>query len=75
MMSRYKSNQNMSLKIKVNLGVNVENLTHEFDLEDLGISESEWEAMPVMEKKDFLQKEVNRLPEQPYWLVENFDNA
>ncbi len=63
------------MKIKVNLGANVESLIHEFDLEDLGISESEWEAMSIMEKKDFLQKEVNRLPEQPYWLVENFDNA
>jgi len=63
------------MKVTVNLGVNVESLTHEFDLGELGLTESEWESMSVMDKKDFLQKEVNRLPEQPYWLVENFDNA
>ena len=63
------------MKVTANLGVNVENLTHEFDLEELGLTESEWESMSAMEKKDFLQKEVNQLPEQPYWLVENFDNA
>lgn len=63
------------MKVIANLGVNVETLTHEFDLEELEITESEWAEMTPKQKKDALQEAVNDLNEQPYWLVENFDNA
>ena len=61
------------MKISVKLGVS-QNLDYRtFDLDDLGVTEQDWNEMTELEKEEFLQKEVFGLPDQPYWMVESFD--
>ena len=61
------------MKISVKLEVSESNGHHTFDLDDLGVTEQEWNEMSESEKHDAVEKAVFDLPEQPYWMVGSFD--
>ena len=61
------------MKISVKLEVSESNGHHTFDLDDLGVTEQEWNEMSESEKNDAVEKAVFDLPEQPYWMVGSFD--
>jgi len=60
------------MKIKVKLEVSQNNSIKNFDLEDLDITESEWQKLSKDEKIELIQIYVNDMPEQPYWMVDSF---
>lgn len=60
------------MKISVKLEVSEINGHHTFDLEDLGVTEQEWEQMSDSEKHAAVEKAVFDLPDQPYWMVDSF---
>jgi hypothetical protein len=60
------------MKISVKLEVSESNGHRSFDLEDLSVTEQEWNEMSESEKHDTIEKAVFYLPEQPYWMVESF---
>ena len=60
------------MKIRVKLEPNELSEYKTFDLEDLGITESEWNKLPDSQNKDLLEKQVFDLPEQPYWCLDDF---
>ena len=41
-------------------------------LEDMNISEDEWEQLTDEEKESKLQECVDGLPEQPYWVIDTW---
>lgn len=57
----------MAKKVKVFLEPTVQRMEHVFDLEDLNVTEEEWNEMTIDEKLDRLGDEINNLPEQPSW--------
>lgn len=61
------------MKISVKLEVSENRGHHTFDLYDLGVTKEEWEQMSDSEKHDIVEKAVFDLPEQPYWMVDSFD--
>lgn len=61
------------MKILVKLEVSESNGHHTFDLDDLGLTKEEWKQMSDSEKHDVVEKAVFDLPEQPYWMVDTFD--
>lgn len=65
------SNNNMKISVKLEASEN--NGYHKFDLDDLGVSEQEWNALSQQEKHSIVEKAVFDLPEQPYWMVGSFD--
>jgi len=60
------------MKISVKLEVSECSGHRSFDLEDLSVTEQEWNEMSESEKHDTIEKTVFDLPEQPYWMVESF---
>ena len=63
------------MKISATLDVS-ENSGHRiFDLDDLGVTEIEWEQMGDLEKRAIIEQAVFDLREQPYWVLESFDEA
>jgi len=60
------------MKIRVNLAVSQNTDYETYDLEDFDLTIAEWESMSDYEKSDIIQKAVNNLPEQPYWVVDSF---
>ena len=63
------------MKIEVKLGVSESQRFMKVDLEDVGVSKEEWQAMAEDEQQTFLQDYANDISEQPYWCVENFDTT
>ena len=61
------------MEIKVNLGVSESTGFTTFDLEDLGITQLEWDLLSEEEKKDIIEEGVFDLPSQPYWMVDSFE--
>lgn len=61
------------MKISVKLEVS-ENTGHKtFDLDDLDITEQKWNEMSDSEKRSLIETAVFDLPEQPYWMVDSFE--
>lgn len=60
------------MKIKVNLEASQTSNIWKFDLEELGYSEEEWRELKIDEKLKAVTDWVNDLPEQPYWVLDNF---
>jgi hypothetical protein len=46
--------------------------TFSFSLEELGYSDEEWNSLSSGEKIAAIQKELENLPEQPYWAFNGF---
>ena len=61
------------MKISVKLGVSENNGNQTFSLDELGYTELEWELLSEQEKHDVIEKEVFDLSEQPYWMVDSFE--
>ena len=60
------------MKISVSLDVSHPFSSHSFELEDLGVSHSDWHDMTDEEKKAILQGAIDDIPEQPYWVLDSF---
>ena len=60
------------MKIKVKVETNQDNDYFTFDLDDIGMSEKEWNKLSNEEKHEKLDELVGDLPEQPYWMVDTF---
>jgi hypothetical protein len=60
------------MKISVTLGASQDTSHHKFSLDDLGVTEQEWNEMSESEKKDLIQNAVNDLHDQPYWITDSF---
>lgn len=60
------------MKICVNLEVSQSGDSHTFDLDDLNLSEEEWNKLSSEEKIAALQNAVDELPESPHWIVDAF---
>ena len=60
------------MKISVTLGSSQDTGHHNFNLEDLGVTEEEWNEMSESKKKDLIQSAVNDLHDQPYWVADSF---
>jgi len=63
------------MKISVKLEVSESTGHRTFDLDDLGVTQEEWNEMSESEKHDAVEKAVFDLPEQPYWMVGSFDDG
>jgi len=60
------------MKISVTLGASQDTGHQNFDLEDFGVTEQEWNEMSESKKKDLIQSAVNDLHDQPYWIADSF---
>lgn len=60
------------MKIYAKLEVSQNTSSETFDLEDLGVTEEEWENLSYNDKKELIAKAVLDLPDQPYWMLDNF---
>lgn len=61
------------MKISVKLGVSQESRHETFTMDDLGFTEVEWKTLSGEEKKLAINNAVNDMSEQPYWVMEDFD--
>ena len=61
------------MKISVNLEPSEENGHQTFDLEDLELTEQQWNNLSDEERKDAIQNAVNNLHEHPYWVAVSFE--
>ncbi len=57
-------------KIKVTLDVNQSRSSMKFDLEDLNLTQKEWDKMDEATKTKLIQTVVDHEPNQPYWIVD-----
>ena len=46
-----------------------------FDVDDFGLTPSEWEKMSDEDKGKVIQDAVDNLPEHPYWVVDSFNDS
>lgn len=63
------------MKISVKLEASESNSHRTFDLDDLGITEYEWEEMSGSKKNNIIKQAVFGLLEQPYWMIASFDEG
>jgi 6-phosphogluconolactonase/glucosamine-6-phosphate isomerase/deaminase len=61
------------MKITVKILPSKKRVKVTFSLDELNLTKKQWNAMTGEEKLKVIQKAVDELPEQPYWLVESFD--
>ena len=57
------------MKIRVRFEVSENQRLDTFDLEDLGVTEKEWNLMDEEKKRELL---MDAIKEQPYWAVDTF---
>lgn len=60
------------MKISVTLGSSQNTGHATFTLDDINVSQQEWEEMDAAQKKEAVEQAVNNLPEHPYWMVDSF---
>lgn len=60
------------MKISVHVGVSQVSNHYTFTLEELGLTQQEWENLSDYEKGALVEERVNDLPEQPYWVVNSY---
>jgi len=61
------------MKIQITLEASETNTSRSVDIEDLGFTESEWELLHSEQKKEAIESYVMELSEQPYWMLDNFE--
>lgn len=61
------------MKISARLVVNTTTEYKTFTLDDLNVTQEEWEALTDEEKEQKVRDAVFDLPEQPYWCIERFE--
>lgn len=62
------------MTIEVIMEVSETSGVHTFTLEDLGLTENEWNNLNEEQKRDKVQMAIFELPDQPYWMLESFVN-
>lgn len=61
--------------IKVNWGANISEGTATINIENMNVdSMEEWDALSKEEKTDKIQHVLNEFTEQPFMVVESFEN-
>ena len=63
------------MKIEVSLGVSNNKDTCTFTLDELGFTKLEWDNMSDDEKKEAIQAQVFELSDQPYWMLDSFEET
>jgi hypothetical protein len=66
--------KNSNMTIEVIMEVSETSGVHTFTLEDLGLTENEWNNLNEEQKRDKVQMAIFELPDQPYWMLESFVN-
>lgn len=61
------------MKIKVEMTPNTTTNVMTIDLEDLDVTEQEWNEMDNEDKEETINNYISNVPEQPYWMVDTFD--
>ena len=61
------------MKISVKLGASETTGNETFDLEDLGLTQEEWDLMSESEKHKVIKEVVFAQNNQPYWVVDSFE--
>ena len=59
--------------IKITLGASETSNTRYIDFDDFDLLEEDWEAMSDEQKKEIIQECVNKLNDQPFWVLETFE--
>lgn len=60
-------------KIKAKLETSETAKSFTFNFHDLDVTKEEWEAMSDTEKHNVIQNAVFELNEQPYWVLDTFE--
>lgn len=60
------------MEIKVEMTPNTTTNVMTIDLEDLDVTEQEWNEMNNEDKEETINNYIGNLPEQPYWMVDTF---
>jgi len=61
------------MKIRVRLEVSEMRLIQNLDLEDLNLTEEEWNSLNEEERREIIQNVADELQNQPCWIVDYFD--
>ena len=61
------------MKIQVKLGASETTGNETFDLDDLGLTQTEWDLMSESEKHEVIKGVVFAQHSQPYWMVDSFE--
>jgi len=61
------------MKVKINLEASETQYKRTIDIEDLGFTESQWELLSQKEKQTAIESYVMELSEQPYWMLDSFE--
>lgn len=61
------------MKISAKLEVSESEGHYIFDLDELGITEQEWNKKSKFEKYVIVKNAVFNLPEHPYWMLDSFE--
>ncbi len=60
------------MKVSVKLEASQNSSSHTFNLNELDVTQEDWEQMSDKEKHDTIEKAVFGLPEQPFWMVDSY---
>lgn len=60
------------MKISVKLEASQKSSSHTFNLNELDVTQEEWEQMNESERNSTIEKAVFGLPEQPFWMVDSY---
>lgn len=60
------------MKVSVKLEASQNSSSHTFNLNELDVTQEEWEEMSDKEKHSIIEKAVFGLPEQPFWMVDSY---
>lgn len=61
--------------LSVRLSVSEDTKHKKIELEDLGITEDEWNVLSEEERNEKLNDYIGDEPEQPYWVVDRYDET
>jgi len=61
------------MKIRITLEASEKTSSETVDIADLGYSENEWDLLPDNQKRNAVQEYVQGLKEQPYWMLDSFE--
>lgn len=61
------------MKITAKISVQASRTSFSFSLEDLGVTAEQWEKMEQKERDELVQKAVDNEPDQPYYIVESYE--
>lgn len=63
------------MMIRIELGASVTTSVEYVKCEDLGVTELEWSGFNDEYKKEVLTEYINSLNDQPYWMLDSFEES